>query len=130
MAKVTFNPIQQGFDGYRLARIQMPASPDLEEGFTNQCDIFLDYNKDKHRRKGRGYYLTLITCSTDGVVSKHAIFGDPASYLFVEGTKRFSRKKLEALVESVQTSHLEQIEAFVAGAVSHYENKGRTEATG
>ena len=119
---IEFNPTSRKKDSYRLARIQMPDGPDLDEGFTNQADIFLSY--EKKGRRGRGYYLMMLTCSTDGVSERHSIFADPFSNTLVESTKRFSAKKLEALVTSVQTSHRDQIEAFVARSVSHYENKG------
>lgn len=120
---IEFEPILRGKNSYRLARIQMPDSPDLEEGFVNRLDIFLSY--EKAGRRGRGYYLMMLTCSAGGFIEKHSIFADPFSSTLVETTKRFSRKKLEALVASVQATHLEQMQAFVAGAISFYENKGK-----
>ena len=123
--KIKFQTRPRGNQGYRLARLEMPRTPDLREGFENRLDIYLAYDQKGLGGQGRGYYLTVIGCATDGTFDKHVLYEDPRSYFLVEGAKRFSRKKLETLVDATIDNPPELLTKLVEQAVMHYEKRGK-----
>lgn len=123
---IEFKPTKRDKETVRLAEVEMPASPDLKEGERNVLHIALRYMKRGMSGMGRGFYVTVTGCSTDGTWERHALMADPATYVIVSPEARFSAKKLDKLAVSVQTDHLELIEKLVEEGRTYYEEvKGR-----
>ena len=122
--EITYDPKYKGKERVRLAEVPMPASPDLREGERNVVHLSLVYYKNGMLGGGRGYYLTIMGCSTDGTWESHALMQDPSFYILVENTKRFSAKKMAYMVEHVPVALREAIDEHVARCVTYYESKG------
>lgn len=121
---VTLNPRQRKKDEYELALVIMPDGENLKEGCKNRLRIGLRYLKDGMGRQGRGIYLSLTGHTKDGMFESHMLMQDPSHYILIEPMKRFSAKKLEALLKDLGTDggpHADTIAEYVAAARNYYE---------
>lgn len=121
--EINYNLTQKRKDTWRIALIPMPDHDGIEPGYRNQLEVLVSYDKSQ-RGAGRGYYLTVIGCTTDGVVEKHSLFADPHVQVLIRGAKRFSAKKLEELAREAPESFGAKIELEAEHAFDYYENKG------
>lgn len=120
---MNFETKPHGYRRFRIAEIAMPDSKGLEEGYKNVLHIGVAYLDRGMGGQGRGFYLVMTGCSTDGCIERHALMCDPSEYLLITPAKRYNAKALRDLAASAPAFEVDLIAPRVEKARAYYVNK-------